>query len=357
MTKYVLQRLVAAIPVLIGIMFVTFALARLLPGDPCVAMLGERANEETCTAFNARYGLDEPLITQFVIYFRDVMTGDLGVSFRYGKPVTQLIAERLPVTMELAFSAMMIAIVVGMFLGTVSAQRQNSSVDVVTMVGANLGVSIPVFVLGLFLAYVFAIILRDTPFALAPSGRLTAGMAVTFLPEKLGMETGDPFYRVVEFFSNLYIFNAIVNLDGELFWDSVKHLILPAIALGTIPLAIIARMTRSSLLEVIGQDYTRTARAKGLSERVVLLRHALRNALLPVVTIIGLSFGFLLSGAVLTETIFGFSGVGRILFDSILARDYAVIQGFTLVTAVGFLMINLLVDILYGFLDPRIRLG
>lgn len=357
MTKYVLQRLIAAIPVLIGILFVTFALARLLPGDPCVAMLGERANEETCAAFNARYGLDKPLVTQFLIYFRDVLTGDLGISFRYGKPVTALIAERLPVTIELALAAMSIAIVVGMFLGIVSAQRQNSSVDVVTMIGANLGVSIPVFVLGLFLAYVFAIILKDTPLALAPSGRLTGGMSVPSLPKTLNMEPGDPLYRVAEFFSNLYLFNAIVHFNGELFWDAAKHLILPAVALATIPLAIIARLTRSSLLEVIGSDYTRTARAKGLSERVVLVRHALRNALLPVVTIIGLSLGFLLSGAVLTETIFGFSGVGRILFDSILARDYAVIQGFTLVTAVGFLLINLLVDILYGFLDPRIRLG
>ena len=178
-----------------------------------------------------------------------------------------------------------------------------------------------------------------------------------FLPEQLNVEAGSPLYRLLEFTSNLYIFNAIINLNGELFWDAVKHMILPAVALATIPLAIIARLTRSSMLEVIGQDYTRTARAKGLTERTVLMRHALRNALLPVVTIIGLSLGFLLSGAVLTETIFGFSGVGRILFDSILARDYAVIQGFTLVTAIGFLLINLVVDILYGFMDPRIRLS
>lgn len=357
MTKYILQRFVAAIPVLIGIMFVTFALARLLPGDPCVAMLGERANEQTCAAFNARYGLDKSIPVQFAIYFGDVLQGDLGVSFRYGRPVTQLIAERLPVTIELAVSAMILAVIFGMLLGIISARKQNSPVDVVTMIGANLGVSVPVFVLGLFLAYVFAIVLKDTPFALAPSGRLSAGMSVPSLPEQLNLEPGQGLYRVAQFLGNLYLFNAVINLDMDLFVDAGRHLILPAVALATIPMAIIARLTRSSLLEVIGQDYTRTAHAKGLSERVVLFRHALRNALLPVVTIIGLSFGFLLSGAVLTETIFGFSGVGRILFDSILARDYATIQGFTLVTAVGFLFINLLVDILYGFLDPRIRLG
>lgn len=357
MTKYIAQRILAALPVLFGILFVTFALARLLPGDPCVAMLGEKANEVTCAAFNTRYGLDKPIVTQFVIYMGDVLTGDLGTSFRYGQPVTKMIAERMAVTLELAFSAMFFAVFVGMPLGILSAKRQNSKTDVATMIGANLGVSIPVFVLGLFLAYVFAILLKDTPFSLPPSGRLSAGMTVTSFPDKFGLSEGDPLYRVAQFLTNLYFLNAILNLDAKLFWDSLTHMILPAIALGTIPMAIIARMTRSSLLEVMNQDYTRTARAKGLAERTVLMRHALRNALLPVVTIIGLSLGFLLSGAVLTETIFGFSGVGRALFDGITARDYAVIQGFTLVVAIIFLVINLVVDILYGFLDPRIRLA
>lgn len=357
MTKYIVQRLLAALPVLLGILFVTFALARLLPGDPCVAMLGEKANEVTCAAFNARYGLDKPIINQFVIYLGDVLSGDLGTSFRYGQPVTRMISERMSVTIELAFSAMIFAVTVGMTLGIISAKRHNSAADVATMVGANLGVSVPVFVLGLFLAYVFAILLKDTPFSLPPSGRLSAGMSVTSFAEMFNLSEGQALYRVAQFFTGLYFFNAIVNLDGELFVDSLKHMILPAIALGTIPMAIIARMTRSSLLEVLNQDYTRTARAKGLSERVVLLRHALRNAMLPVVTIIGLSLGFLLSGAVLTETIFGFSGMGRALYDGITSRDYAVIQGFTLVVAVIFLVINLVVDILYGFLDPRIRLS
>ena len=357
MGKYILQRILAALPVLFGILFITFALARLLPGDPCVAILGEKANEVTCSAFNARYGLDKPIVSQFVIYLKDVASGDLGMSFRFGQPVTKLISERLPVTIELALSAMVIAVFFGVLLGSISATRHNSALDVGTMVGANLGVSVPVFVLGLFLAFIFAILLKNTPFALPPSGRLSAGMSVPSLAVLLNIPEGSPGYRVAGFLSNLYFFNAIVTLNGELFVDSFKHMLLPAIALATIPMALIARMTRSSLLEVLGQDYIRTARAKGLSDRVVLFRHAMRNALLPVVTIIGLSLGFLLSGAVLTETIFGFSGVGRALFDSILSRDYAVIQGFTLVIAVIFLVINLVVDILYGFLDPRIRLA
>lgn len=357
MSKYIIQRLFSAIPVLIGIVFVTFALARLLPGDPCVAMLGEKANEVTCNAFNIRYGLDKPILTQFGIYFRDVLRGDLGESFRYGRPVTELITERLPVTIELAFAAMFLSVVFGVGLGVISARKQNSAVDVGTMMGATLGFSVPVFVLGLFLAYVFAILLKDTPFALPPSGRLSAGMNVPSLPETLGLEKGDALFGAATFLGNLYIFNAIVHGDMVLLVDAGKHLLLPAIALCTIPLSIIARMTRSSLLEVTTLDYVRTARAKGLGERAILFRHALRNALLPVVTIIGLSLGLLLSGAVLTETIFGFSGVGRILFDSITSRDYAPIQGFTLITAVGFLALNLIVDILYGFLDPRIRLG
>lgn len=356
MSRYIIQRLISSIPVLIGIVFVTFALARLLPGDPCVAMLGEKANEVTCGAFNTRYGLDKPILTQFSIYFRDVLAGDLGESFRYGRPVTDLIIERLPVTVELAFAAMFLSIIFGVTLGIISARKQNSIVDVATMMGATLGFSVPVFVLGLFLAYVFAIILKDTPFSLPPSGRLSAGMSVPSLPDTLGLEKGSAFFGLASFLGNMYIFDAIVHTDLDLLGDAIKHLILPAIALCTIPMSIIARMTRSSLLEVTSQDYVRTARAKGLNERVVLFRHALRNALLPVVTIIGLSLGLLLSGAVLTETIFGFSGVGRILFDSITSRDYAPIQGFTLITAVGFLFLNLIVDILYGFLDPRIRL-
>ena len=211
--------------------------------------------------------------------------------------------------------------------------------------------------LGLMLAYVFALLLRDTPFALPPSGRLTSGLTLPPLTEAWGFEPTGVVAVIVQFLSNLYIFNALVTGQWEILLDALRHLLLPAVALGTIPLALIARITRSSLLEVLGLDYVRTARAKGLREWPGVMKHALRNALLPVVTVIGLSFGGLLSGAVLTETIFGLPGVGRILYDSITARDYTVVQAFTLVIAVGFVVINLLTDLSYAWLDPRIRLS
>jgi peptide/nickel transport system permease protein len=225
------------------------------------------------------------------------------------------------------------------------------------MMFANFGVSIPVFVLGLLLAYLFAIVLKDTPFALPPSGRLSSGVSVTPLAVVWGLEhwTGPP-RALLDFVSGIYLFSTLVSGQWGAFGDAFRHLILPAIALGTIPLAIIARITRSSLLEVLGLDYIRTARAKGLGERAVVLRHAARNALMPVVTIIGLQLGLLLSGAVLTETVFNLAGVGRSLFEAISGRDYVVIQGFTLLIAVGYVLINLAVDISYGLLDPRIRL-
>ena len=224
------------------------------------------------------------------------------------------------------------------------------------MVFANLGVSVPVFVLGLLLAYLFAIVLKGTPFALPPSGRLSTGVDVVPLAIVWGLQdwTGPP-RAVLDFVSGIYLFSALITGQWGALVDAFRHLILPAIALGTIPLAIIARITRSSLLEVLGLDYVRTARAKGLTERAVVLRHAARNALLPVVTIIGLQLGALLSGAVLTETVFNLAGVGRTLFEAISGRDYVVIQGFTLFIAFIYVMVNLLVDISYGFLDPRIR--
>lgn len=357
MSQYILRRLLLAVPVLVGIIFVTFTLARLIPGDPCRAQLGERATDELCDAFNIRYGLDKPIPVQFGIYMTDVLKGDLGESIRFGKPVTALIIERLPMTVELSVAALIFAVMIGIPLGMISALRHNSATDVVTMVGANIGVSMPVFWLGLMLAYLFAVVLKDTPFWLPPSGRLSPGLYVPDLAETWGwtLEPGG-LKSMVTFVSNMVIFNSLVTGNWEVFWDALKHLILPAVALGTIPLAIIARMTRSSLLEVLGVDYIRTARAKGLSERMVILRHAMGNAMLPVITIIGLSLGTLLGGAVLTETIFGLAGVGRMLFESITARDYTVVQGFTLVIAVGFVLVNLIVDVSYVFFDPRIRL-
>jgi peptide/nickel transport system permease protein len=357
-TQFVLRRLLVTIPVLIGIIFIVFALARLVPGDPCRAVLGERATDAICDDFIHRYGLDQPIPVQFVAYLQQLASGDLGDSIKHSRPVTTLLVERLPTTIELAIMAMFFAVAVGVPLGLISAYRHNSAADVGTMMFANFGVSMPVFVLGLLLAFLFAIVLKDTPLALPPSGRLSSGVSVEPLAVVWGLQdwTGPP-RALLDFVSGMYIFSSLISGQWSATADAFRHMILPAIALGTIPLAIIARITRSSLLEVLGLDYVRTARAKGLGERSVVLRHATRNALLPVVTIIGLQLGALLSGAVLTETVFNLSGVGRTLFEAITGRDYVVIQGFTLFIAFTYVMVNLIVDVSYGWLDPRIRVG
>jgi len=355
--QFIVRRILVTIPVLLGIVFIVFALARLVPGDPCRAVLGEKATDAICNDFIHRYGLDQPIPVQFVAYLQQLAAGDLGNSIKHSEPVTQLLIERLPTTIELTILAMIFAVSVGVPLGLLSAYRHNSKTDVGTMVLANFGVSMPVFVLGLLLAFLFAIVLKDTPFSLPPSGRLSPGVEITPLAVAWGLQnlTG-PLRGLLDFVSGLYIFSSFITGQWGATVDAFRHLILPAIALGTIPLAIIARITRSSLLEVLGQDYVRTARAKGLGERSVVLKHAARNALLPVVTIIGLQLGALLSGAVLTETIFNLAGVGRSLYEAITGRDYVVIQGFTLLIAVIYVVVNLCVDISYGFLDPRVRL-
>ena len=358
MSNFLIRRIFLAIPVLLGILLVTFTLNRLIPGDPCRAVLGERATDEICDAYMARFGLDQPIPIQFLYYVRNIAEGDLGTSLRFSRSVNDLLAERLPVTIELAFCALIFAVLAGIPMGIISAYRRNSSVDVATMIFANIGVSMPVFWLGLMLAFLFGVILKDTPLALPPSGRLTPGANPTPFYVLWGWaENANSAPPLLKFMGGFNFLNAILTLNTGLFLDAARHILLPAIAVGTIPLAIIARMTRSSLLDALGQDYTRTARAKGLREVSVVVGHAVRNSLLPVVTIIGLSFGSLVSGAVLTETIFGFTGIGRTLFDGITARDYTLVQGVTLVTAVSFVMINLIVDILYGYLDPRIRLS
>jgi peptide/nickel transport system permease protein len=360
MGQYIAHRTMLAVPVLIGILFITFALARLIPGDPCRAVLGERATDEICDAFMERNGLNEPIPVQFAIYLKQILIDfDLGESFRYGRPVIDIVIERLPVTIELALSAMLFATTFGVFFGIISAYWHNSPVDVGTMMGANLGVSIPVFVLGLLLQYVFALLLRDTFLALPPSGRINPIIPNPPFYEVWGMtpEEGTAWFSFLDFLSNFLFFNTLVTLNFEAFWDALRHMILPAIAVGTIPLAIIARITRASLLDVLSLDYIRTARAKGLGERGVVISHGLSNALLPVVTIVGLQLGFLLAGAILTETIFNLTGLGKTLFDAITSRDYIIVQGFTLIVAVSFVFINLLVDISYAFLDPRIRLS
>ncbi len=357
MYRYIFHRLILAVPVLLGILFVTFALARLLPGDPCRSALGERATAAICDEFIRRHGLDRPIPVQFGVYSMEVVRGDLGDSIKFGRPVTELLIERLPVTVELSTAALLVAVTFGIPLGIISAIRHNTATDVATMVGANIGVSMPVFWLGLMLAYLFGVLLKDTPLWLPPSGRLTSGLSVAPLSETWGVTPDGALGTLLGLFSNMVVFNALVSGQWNILMDALAHLVLPALALGTIPLALIARITRASMLEVLGQDYVRTARAKGLRERPVVLKHAFRNALLPIVTVVGLSLGGLLGGAVLTETIFGLSGVGRILFDSITGRDYTVVQAFTLVIAIGFVGINLLTDLSYAYLDPRIRLG
>jgi peptide/nickel transport system permease protein len=365
MSRFFLRRIFLAIPVLFGILLVTFTLVRAIPGDPCVAQLGERATDEICDAYFERWGLNEPVPVQFAYYVGNVVRGDLGVALRAQVPVTQVLAERLPTTIELTIAAIIFSMLVGIPLGIISAYRQNSFLDVFTMMFSNVGVSMPVFWLGLMLMIVFAILI--------PNFQVNGFKPLAFLSLPPGrgpsVEPQERFYNYygliedreepaqwMEFVSRFTVLNAAITFNWDLFIDAVRRLILPAIAVGTIPLSIIARMTRSSLLDTLGQDYVRTARAKGLREFVVVMRHALKNALLPVVTIIGLNFGGLISGAVLTETVFSLTGIGKTLFEGITARDYPVVQGVTLVTAVAFVFINLVVDILYAYLDPRVRL-
>ncbi|HVR79908.1 MAG TPA: ABC transporter permease [Acidimicrobiia bacterium] len=357
MIGYILRRLLVAIPVLMGVVVVVFLLLRLVPGEPCTAILGERATPEACERFNEANGLNEPIYVQLAIYAGDALTGDFGESIRFSRPVSRIIVERLPVTLELTVAALSAAILVGIPLGIAAARRHNTGVDVAAMAFANVGVSMPIFWLGLLLAYLFAVILLGTPLALPPSGTLSPGSRPMPFYDVWGMELSEGLLATgAEFVSNMTIINALISAQWAIVWDGAKHLILPAITLATIPIAIIARMTRSSLLDVLGRDYIRTARAKGAMERRVIRRHALRNAMLPVVTIVGLQLGGLLGGAVLTETVFGLAGVGTALFEAITARDFPIIQGFTVVIAATYVLVNLLVDISYGYLDPRVRL-
>ena len=357
MLQFITRRTLLLLPVMLGVILVTFLIVRLIPGDPCVTMLGERATPAKCEAFLERYGLNDNIAVQFVRYMQNLVRGDFGDSIRFTRPVTTLIAERLPLTMELTLLAMIFSTTVGVLLGVISALKRGTFIDTITMIIANIGVSMPVFWLGLLLAYFFALTLKGTPFALPPSGRFSAGLSPVDLAQYWGLEdlTGLKAF-IIALMSNTVLVNVIITGDWPLFWDSLRHLILPAVAVGTIPMAIIARMTRSSLLEVVGLDYIRAARAKGMVERRVIRKHAMRNAMIPIVTIIGIETGSLLSGAVLTETVFNLPGFGTGLVSAILARDYPVVQGFTLVIATIFVMVNLIVDISYAYLDPRIRL-
>ncbi|MCR4428182.1 MAG: ABC transporter permease [Caldiserica bacterium] len=332
MLAFIIRRIISLIPVLIGVSIIVFFFIHLIPGDPVLAILGERATVENVERARHELGLDRPLWEQYFLYVNKIFHGDLGRSIRSNTPVSQELGAKFPATVELSLFALFIALLVGIPAGIISAAKRNSVIDTTVMFGALIGVSMPIFWLGLMLAFLFSVFLKWLPF----SGRIDPMIT---LPIK----------------TNLLLLDSILAGNWEAFKNSLSHLILPSLALSTIPMAIIARMTRSCLLEELSQDYIRTARAKGLKENRVLLRHALKNAFLPVVTTIGLQAGTLLSGAILTETIFSWPGIGRWIYMAIQSRDYPIVQGATLLIALIYVLVNLLVDVSYAFLDPRIR--
>jgi peptide/nickel transport system permease protein len=332
MTSYIIRRLLSLIPTLLGVSIIVFLFLRMIPGDPALALAGEHATDANIERIREEFGLNKPLYEQYITYMGKILRGDLGRSILSRRSISDEIKARFPATVELSLCALIVALIVGLPAGIISATRRNSIFDNIAMVGSLLGISMPIFWLGLMLNWFFAVRLG-------------------WLPSVTRLDSGIQLQRI----TNLIIVDSILTGNAEALISGIKHLILPSIALGTIPMAIIARMTRSAMLEVLEQDYIRTARAKGLVERVVTLRHALKNALLPVITILGLQVGILLSGAVLTETIFAWPGIGRWLYLSILSRDYPIVQGMALFITVLFLVVNLLVDLSYALVDPRIR--
>jgi len=332
MHLFILKRLVLLIPTLVGISLLVFLMIYLVPGDPAQVMLGERANAETLAALRAEMGLDQPFHVQFFRFFSDLLRGDLGRSIRTHEKVTTELFQRFPATCELTFVSMALATIGGIAAGLLAAVRRGRFVDYLSMVLATAGISMPIFWLALILMLLFAVFLPVFPI----SGRLST---------HIYLEPRTYFYTL----------DALLAGDWPAFGNTLWHLCLPAFTLSTIPLAVIARMTRASLLEVMGEDYIRTAWAKGLAEKAVILRHAVKNAFIPTLTIIALEFGYLLGGAVITETIFAWPGVGRWLFLAVQARDFRAVQGGVLLLATVFILINLITDVLYAWLDPRIR--
>lgn len=312
MGRYVLRRLLSMAPVLFLVSLIVFSLIHLTPGDPVLTMLGEEATPETIAAMRAKLGLDRPLPVQYLSWMGRVLQGDLGRSIRTNQPVSEAIAQRLPVTIELALLSTLVALAIGIPVGILSAVRRNSPLDTGSTTIALLGVALPNFFLAILLIFLFSVKLRWLP----PIGYVP-------LVDDLGA--------------------------------NLKRMIMPSLTLGTAVAAVVMRQTRSALLEVLDQDYVRTARAKGLNEARTVRSHALKNALIPVVTVVGLQIGGLLGGAIITETIFSMPGIGRMLIDSIFQRDFPLVQGVVLFTALAFLVTNLLVDLIYAFLDPRIR--
>jgi peptide/nickel transport system permease protein len=334
MLRFIVRRLLLLVPILVGLSIIVFLWIRALPGTPAEALLGERATPEAVVAIRKQYGLDKPLHEQYFAYIGKVARLNFGDSIVSRRPVVEEFRQRFPATIELAFAAMLFSTLMGIPLGFIAAKRYGGWLDQTSLVVSLIGISIPIFFLAIILKYIFAVRLGWLPTV----GRISV---LIDIPHP----------------TNLYIIDAILAGDPAALWDVIKHLILPAIALGSIPMAIVARITRAATLDVQNEDYVRTARAKGLSSAVVDRRHVFRNALLPIITIIGLQTGLLLSGAVLTETVFAFPGIGTWLVGAIEARNYPVLQAGILFVAVVFVFVNLLVDISYAFINPRIRVS
>ncbi len=331
MLAYIIRRLMIMIPTLLGVTVIVFLMLHATPGDPAELLLGERATEKALHEVREHLGLNEPLHVQYGLFLKRLMKGDLGETIWTRQKVWTEVKQRFPATIELALVALFISCFAGMILGIISATKQYSLFDYVSMLGALAGVSMPIFWLGLVFMLIFSLNLGWLPL----SGRLSIDVDL-------------------EIITNFYILDAVITRNWAAFKDAVWHIIMPAVTLSTIPTAIVARMTRSAMLEVLRQDYIKTAKAKGLSRLKVIFKHALRNAMIPVVTTIGLQFGVLLGGAILTETIFAWPGVGKWMYDAVMQRDYMVIQGGTLFIAALFVVINLCVDVLYAVINPRI---
>lgn len=332
MLKYIIKRLLLLIPVLFGVSVMVFLVMHVFTQDPTSIILGQHATTDQIAKLRHELGLNNPLYVQYWDFLKGILHGNLGNSLITRTAVTDEIMARFPATIELALVAILFAAVVGVIIGIISAVKQNSIMDYASMVFALIGVSMPIFWLGLILIVIFSVGLHWLPV----SGRIDIGLE----PKNI---------------TGMYLLDSLLTGNMESFKSALQHLILPAVALGSYSMAIIARMTRSTMLEIIRHDYIRTARAKGLFEKVVILKHALRNALIPVVTVIGLQLGSLLGGAVLTETVFSWPGVGSYTVDAILKSDYQVVQGSVMLLACIFVLVNLIVDLLYGQLDPRIK--
>jgi len=331
MLAYIIRRIFILIPTLLGVSILVFLMLHITPGDPAELLLGERATEEALVELREHLGLNEPLYVQYGMFLKRLMKGDLGETIWTRQKVWTEIKHRFPATIELTLAALCIACFFGIIFGIISATKQYSIFDYVSMIGALAGVSMPIFWLGLIFMLIFSLNLGWLPI----SGRLSVDIDL-------------------EIITNFYILDAVLTRNWAALKDTIWHLIMPAVTLSTIPMAIVARMTRSAMLEVLRQDYIKTAKAKGLSNFTVTFKHALRNALIPVVTTIGLQFGVALGGAILTETIFAWPGVGKWMYDAVMQRDYMVIQGGTLIIAAVFVVINLCVDVLYAVINPRI---